>query len=238
MFTVIRLRHLFPLLAVYAATQSYALDLDRGKVALEAGIYRAKQGTAQSIRIDGLIGDRYTIEDGHQNSGLLGLGYFFCVSENVYLGLNAYYLTKTTIKGTIIQEQMFENLSYRYDLMHFPIYASLKAHFPMSDDYAINFDLGIGPNIIKLHNFHDESIDGGITYPDDAFDNDTNVRASGMIGVGFEFSNLLYHQPVEIGYRFFYLGEGSFPGRTTHIQQLDTGSMYAHSLVLTVMFDV
>lgn len=220
-------------------SQVYAFDIQHGKIALEGGVYQARQGSSQNIRIDGLVGDRYTVDDSRQNAGLLGLGYYFpAADDSLYLGINAYILSKTTVKGSIIQEQLFENLSYRYDLIHIPIYAALKGRYPFCDDYAITANAGLGANIMKLHNYHDESIDGGVTLPDDAFKSETNVVFSGMIGVGFEFSDLFFHQPVEIGYQFFYLGEGHFPGRNDHIQNLDTGNIYAHSLILTFLIDV
>lgn len=227
------------LLLFVIAHPAFALEIPNGKLAIEAGLFRTNQGKPQDISIDGLVGDHFTVQDGIQNNGLVGIGYYIPVMDNTLdVGLNVFYLAKTTIKGSVIQEQQYENLDYRYDVIQAPIYLDVKKHFPMSESYGFTLDLGIGANIMNLHNYHDEPSDGSNSLPDEAFKSQSNVLFSGSVGVGIELCNLLYHQPIEIGYRFFYLGESSLPGRVPEIQDLKTGHTYAHSLIATIMFDL
>lgn len=227
------------LLLFAISCSAYALEIPNGKLAIEAGLFRTNQGDAQDISINGLVGDHFTVQDGTQNNGLVGIGYYLPFMDNTLdVGLNVFYLAKTTIKGSIIQENLYENLDYRYDVIQAPIYLDAKKHFPMSESYGFTIDLAVGINIMNLHNYHDEPSDGSTSLPDDAFKSQSNVLFSGSVGLGIELCNLLYHQPIEIGYRFFYLGESSLPGRVPEIEDLETGHAYAHALVGTIMFDM
>jgi hypothetical protein len=44
-------------------------------------------------------------------------------------GINAFYLAKASVSGSIIQENLFENLSYHYKVTHYHVYAVAKSTF-------------------------------------------------------------------------------------------------------------
>src|SRR5579863_1204957 len=105
-------------------------NLNRGKLVLQLGGFRAHQGEDQNIGITGLIGDRFTVSQHNDQNVLLGLGYYIDGPGygvvNMMYGLNAFYLPNTKVKGNIIQEGMFTNLSYNYTVNNYPIYVAAK----------------------------------------------------------------------------------------------------------------
>lgn len=207
---------------------------------LQGGGFWASQGESQDIAIDGLIGDRFTVTNRHDQNLLVGLGFFVDGFSNCYtstmFGLNAFYLAKTFVKGDIIQEHEFTNLDYRYSVTNYPIYVAAKTLINTnSDQYNITFDLGVGPNFIKTGKVKESSLDNGITIPDKAFSGKTNVAFSATAGIGVKFNNVLGCVPVEIGYRFFYLGKGEFKKQTDELlSTLKTGNIYANALVVSI----
>lgn len=226
-----------------SSTNPYAdsfLNLSRLHPVLELGGFSASQGQAQDIDIDGLIGDRFTVTKNHDQNVLVGLGVFVdgfttCRTSTMF-GINAFYLAKTFVKGDIIQEQEFTNLDYRYAVTNYPIYVAAKTLINTnSDKYNITFDLGVGPNIIKTGRVNESSLDDGVTLPDNAFSGKTHVALSATAGIGVKFNNVLGCAPVEIGYRFFYLGKGEFKKETDELlTTLNTGNSYANALVVTI----
>ena len=215
-------------------------NLEPTHFVLQVGGFWASQGKSQNIDIDGLIGDRFTVTDRDDQNFLVGLGFFVdgfndCRASTMF-GLNAFYLAKTFVKGDIIQEQEFTNLDYRYSVTNYPIYVAAKTSFNTNSDiYNITFDLGVGPNIINTGHVKERSLDGGITIPDNAFSGKTNVALSATAGIGVKFNNVLGCVPVEIGYRFFYLGKGKFKKETDELlNTLKTGDSYANALVVSI----
>lgn len=208
---------------------------------VQGGGFNATQGTTQNIGINGLIGDQFTVAQTHSRNFLLGLGYYINgqSTERIKMlyGLNAFYLAPTTIQGDVIQEQYFDNLSYHYSLTNYPIYLAAKALFTLNNIYNITFDLGIGPNIITTDDFNEYSRDAGITQPDTIFSGNTSLALSATAGIGIQFNNVAGHLPLEIGYRFFYLGQGHLNKINDQvIDNLKTGHNYANALVISVSF--
>lgn len=221
------------------ATAATSLNLKEGHYLFEVGAYSSTQSKTKTIYIQGLIGDRYNTTDQHDSNALFGLGYFIDGFDRdkfgVDYGVNAFYLAKTKLSGTIDQEFIFTNLAYSYNVSHLPIYATAKAHLKTnSNKFIITLDAGIGPNFIETSDYRDWSLDG-VTLPDNAFSGRSNVVFSAMAGVGLKLTNLGTQAPIECGYRFFYLGEGSFNKRTNQIlNTLTTGPGYAQALICTV----
>jgi len=211
-----------------------------GELSFSAGYFNAHQGKTQHIDINTLVGNTYTVHK--QNDGNYLLGGSFFVNGPDYnaltfsYGVKAFYLAKTDVRGHVIQEDFFDNLAYKYSIEQVPIYAMARV---MKDsifqELALVVDGGIGLNIMHMNNYQEYSLDGGITELDYAFYGRTNTKFSATAGVGLKFNSLANHATVEVGYRFFYLGQGSLKPRTDEIlNNLKTGSSYANSVVVTV----
>ena len=202
------------------------------------GIYESDQGQSQFISINGLIGDQYNVSKHHDTDGIIGIGYLMNgYNANRYgvdFGINAFYLAPTEVTGTITQELLFTNLEYKYTVSHLPVYLFAKGYMDLNYNcLGLTMDLGIGPNFMKTNMHHDTSLDG-ITLPDNAFKGTSTTTFSGMAGIGLKFY-VMNHVPLEVGYRYFYLGEGDFKSRTPEIlNKLKTGNNSAHALLLTL----
>lgn len=227
-------------LLLATTTQALSFDLKGGHVVLQVGAFSSSQGKSQNIYIQNLLGDRFNITKHHDSSGLFGIGYLLNGASynlfNLSYGINAFYLPKTSVQGTITQEFLGTNLAYRYGISHVPIYATVKATVNHhSDKYAFTVDAGVGPNFHAGTSYRDWSIDGGITFPDHAFLSNTRTTLSGTVGVGVKLNNVIGSAPVEIGYRFFALGDGRLQRRTNQLlNTLKTGEAYANALVVTL----
>lgn len=222
------------------ASLSYAGNwkLPPGHFIFEAGPYYADQGKSQDVAIANLVGDHFSVTDHHDWNGVFGVGYLFEGQkwQNMQLnyGVNAFYLAPTQVQGEITQEMLYTNLKYNYLISHLPIYATAKALFQTNyKGLTATVDLGLGPNFIQTKQYEDLSIDGGITIPDNGFKSDTRTKFSAMAGVGVRYQ--LKDADLELGYRFFYLGEGELKSNNPDIlSSLKTGTNYAHALLLTV----
>lgn len=209
-------------------------------IVFQLGGFDASQGNAQNIGITDLIGDRFTVLQGHDQNVLLGLGYYVdgIKQDQVQLqyGLNAFYLAHTTVQGNVIQEDIFNNLSYSYNLTNYPIYLATKALINTnSDKYTVTLDIGFGPNFIKTSHYRESSLDGGITLPDQIFSGQTSMAFSATAAIGIKFNNVLGHVPLEVGYRFFYLGQGYLQKNNNQLTNtLNTGNNYANALVISI----
>jgi hypothetical protein len=216
----------------------------QGHYVLQVGGFTARQGTAQRIGAFGnLAGNDYTVTDHTDSNILLGLGYYIDgLARGHYsllYGINAFYLAQTVVKGNAIQEQMpiFTNFSYRYFITNYPIYIATKALINTgSDKYNLTFDLGIGPNIINTNKYSESSLDDGVTQEDHSFSDNTSVAFSATAGIGIKFNNLLkYNIPLEIGYRFFYLGQGNLNKQNNQQKNsLKTGNSYANAFIVSI----
>ncbi len=211
-----------------------------GNFIVEGGYFRAHQGQSQFINIEDLIGDDFHVTKQNDNNFLAGIGYFIPGMQTsrftLYYGLNAFYLWQTEVKGDVIQEDLFENLSFRYDITNLPIYLSAKAWFDTCyKNLKINLDAGLGVNIISTKNFREEPLDD-ITIPDNIYHSNSRTEFSATIGAGVVFEHVLGCFPVELNYRFFYLGQGSLKNVNPQvINTLHTGHGYANALILSVV---
>jgi len=140
------------------------------------------------------------------------------------------------VSGVIVQEQLFTNLAYQYNISHLPVYAAAKASInTKKENLDVIIDAGIGPNFVSARQFEDRSLDGGFTLPNHAFTGKTRVAFSAMGGVGLRINQAFGQYPVELGYRFFYLGDSKLTPRTNQIlNNLKTGTNTAQALVITV----
>ncbi len=228
-----------PLIANANLVDSTTAYLQQGKLSVDVGWFEAHQGESQFIGIQDLIGDRFTLTKQNDNNFLVGAGYFLPAMAmnniNFSYGLNVFYLGDTKVKGNVIQEDIFENLSYRYSITNVPILFSAKAVMQTSYDWlGVNLDVGIGPNVIHAYNFDETSLDG-VTLPDNIFKSNTTADFSATVGAGLTFNNALgCNMPIEVDYRFFYLGEGRLERATSQVSKsLRTGDSYANAVVVS-----
>lgn len=217
-------------------------DVYSGPV-LQVGWFVAKQGKAQHINIEGLIGDDFGLDHSTSQNILVGAGYYFngletnCIALSY--GLNAFYLAPTKVSGDVTLEDAYSDLSYRYFLTNYPIYLAAKAFFHCTTQCDITLDLGVGPNIIRASSFKEKSLDDGITIPDTPhaplFSGKTNATFSACGGIGVRLNNIFKNISLEIDYRFFYLGQGRLKRNNDQlINTLHTGNMYANAFFLSV----
>lgn len=213
--------------------------MKKGHISIQLGGHWSTQGKTQHVDIQDLIGDDFSVTDGDNGNGLVGVAYLIdgLERERFYLsyGINAFYLPKTAVNGLVTQESMFTNLSYQYHVTHYPIYALLKSTFKTSSpDKAWTLDVGIGPNILNAHDFGEASLDG-ITIPDQIFSNHTTATFSATAGAGLKFNHAFGQAPLECGYRFFYLGEGNFNITNNQVlNTLKTGHDYANAVQCSI----
>lgn len=225
---------------LFITSQAYATEHKRQYLLLEVGGFVSSAGEDQHIDITNLIGNEYTVDDGTDVKPLVGLGYFFnTIHHQRYdldVGVNAFYLFPAFVKGDVIQEGMFENLSYEYNIQNLPIYLEARANVKdASQKYALTVDVGIGPNIMMMGDFSEESLDGGITIPDQPFEDRTAVTFSATAGVGVKFYDVGGSPALELGYRFFYLGQSEFDKGTNQFESgLSTGTVYANALIFSI----
>ncbi|MDF1683854.1 MAG: SPOR domain-containing protein [Legionellaceae bacterium] len=220
---------------------SQGLAFKKGHMPLHVGFFNKEQSIGtQSINIQGLIGDRFTVTHQDKQNILLGFGYFLDGSEykraKLAYGVNAYYLARTKVSGDVYQEHLFNNLSYQYTQTNIPIYASAKAGLKTKyEKLSLLLNTGIGPNIMQTSNFSEASRDGGRTLPDKIFTGKTNVNFSATAGIGARLDQVLGNVPFECGYQFFYLGDGAFDRQTDQVMNtLKTGTSYAQALICSV----
>lgn len=240
---MIKLPRIFSVLALaLTATQAFSFhvsDLKQGHFVLQAGGYQSMQGESQNIGIQGLVGNHYSVTMRHDTNGLFGLGYFVDGQDkgwyNMAYGIDAFYLFKTSVAGNVVQEQLFTNLSYHYDVSHLPVYADVKAIFKdVIGKYSLTLDAGIGPNFMTTAHYQEKSLDG-ITLPDRAFSGQTKTTFSATAGIGLKVNSILGSEPMECGYRFFYLGRNELGKNSSQIlSNLSTGNNYANALVCSL----
>lgn len=214
-------------------------SLKQGHAVIQLGGFWSNQGQRQHINIRDLIGDEFTVTSHNDSNGLVGIGYFLDGQDQSFYkmsyGVNTFYLAKTDVTGNVIQENLFTNLSYQYNLSHYPVYfiakSTIKTKF---SQYALTIDTGIGPNFIKADGFHEHSLDG-ITIPDNIFSGHTSTTFSATAGFGVKINQFIGSAPLEIGYRFFYLGHANFNRSNTQVLNiLKTGSNYANAIICSM----
>lgn len=220
---------------------SFAFQLPHGVVPVQLGLFASSQGSDQNINIQGLRGDQYTVSNSHssQFNGLFGIGYYIngLDKERYQLsyGVNGFFLGTKTVMGNIIQEHMFTNLAYSYQVKHLPVYIAAKAIVKNNNEkYNLTFDAGIGPNFMRTSQYQETSLTG-YTLPANNFTAKNNVAFSAMAGVGLRFNNIFGKAPLECGYRFLYLGQGQLKeNNNLLLNTINTGDIYANALVCSV----
>ena len=218
----------------------FCSSIKDGHLAMQIGYYWSYQGKSQHIDIEGLIGDDFTITSHGDSNGFFGLGYFLQGIKKNWVefdyGVNAFYLANTSVSGNVVQENLFTNLSYSYDLAHYPIYAAAESTFRVTNStFSITTFAGLGVNFMWARNFKEHALNE-FTIPDDIFSSHNTPNFSATAGVGFR-SCVWRRLFLELGYRFFYLGQGSFDKTSSLVQdRLSTGNCYGNSLVLSMGF--
>ena len=230
------------LLLIASQSQSYNLkdNLANGHAIIQLGGYFSSQGKSQHIDIATLIGNNFSVTTSQSSNGLFGVGYFIDGQKkerfDMSYGINAFYLAKTKVTGNITQEDLFTNLAYRYNVTHYPLYVMAKSAIKTkSPKYNVTIDAGIGPNFMQTSNLKESSLDG-ITVPDNVFSGRTSTTFSVTAGIGMKVADVFGKMPLECGYRFYYLGQGSFNNTSSQIlNTLSTGSAYANALMCAVI---
>lgn len=216
------------------------VSVHAGEPILQLGWFSTTQGKSQHIDIESLIGDDFSVKKSSAQNFFVGLGYFFdgcdCSPVQLQYGINAFYLSPTKVKGRVTQENQFTNLSYHYSRTNYPIYLAARAFFCSTPCSSFVVDVGIGPNIIHTSDFREKSLDGGITIPDANLFSGKNVTVfSATAGLGWRINQVFGNCAVEIGYRFFYLGEGELKKGNNQVRNtLHTGNSYANALIFTI----
>jgi hypothetical protein len=220
---------------------SYSFAFKQVELPIQLGFFSAHSGKEQHINLEGLIGNQYTITDGRTNRALIGAGYFISGlnKENFQwsYGINGFYFGQSSVSGNIIQENLFTNLSYQYNIQHVPVYLATKAKIYTSrNQYSVILDGGIGSNFMRLSHYNDIPLDD-ITVPDSPFLKHSTAVLSVTAGLGLRLENGAFEKlPLECGYRFFYLGQSSFNSYTTQqLNKFSTGKNYANALICSVV---
>ncbi|GEM_PF-1841022 len=208
---------------------------------ISAGGFYSSLGHQQTINIQHVIGEEYTKTSTHNGNALIGLSYDVEVPEynpenlKIRYGVKANYFGKTSVKGDILQEKLFKNLSYSFNVENIPVYATIKAIYDIPNhDYGITADAGIGPNFMKTSGYN-ETIIYADSLRDNPFSGQTTTTFSATFGIGLQMKHLLEQYPLECGYHFYYLGEGKFQVNSSQIlNQLNTGQIYANALTCSI----
>lgn len=209
-------------------------------VSVQIGNYWSNQGSPQQVNINTLIGDYFNVTSGRGSNYLVGLGYFIDAQERdrfkMSYGIDGFYLPQTSVSGTVLQENLFTNLSYKYNITHYPLYFVAKSSInTKSPEYNVMLDIGVGPDIITTSHFQENSLDGGMTIPDQIFSGKTTTAFSATTGIGIKFNHFLGLTPLECGYRFFYLGKGTLkPLSDQVLNKLSGGSNYANAVICSI----
>jgi hypothetical protein len=213
------------------------------KIVIQAGGYNMRMPKGQSLNIDGLIGDHFYVTQKNASNVIVGAGLYFNGPQwkqyDFSYGVNTFYFFPVTVQGGVTQEEFFNNLSYSYTIANWPVYLMGKTRINFNDNknYHFTLDAGIGPNFIKTSTVMEKSLDGGQTIPDTTFTGRTTGAFSATFGIGVEFKNALDTIPVECGYRFFYLGQGSFgKANNSFIDTLKPGNNVANALLCSMSF--
>lgn len=218
---------------------AFAFEWPSGHPSVEVGGFLSHTGRNQWVGINGSRGNDYTVNHTQQGNGLIGAGYYLDWKEQDLFdwcyGLNVFYLPKVSVSGEIFQERLFSNLAYQYSMTQLPIYVATKATLkkPLKN-YLLTFDLGMGPNIIKTLNYQ-ETVINTINLKDNALLGHQTVAFSAMLGIGIKRDHAIGDAPLECGYRFFYLGQGSLRKSNNQVlNDLKTGQGYANALLCSI----
>jgi len=231
---------LFPALLALSTPATHAFHLPPGQLNLSLGGAYITQGQDQLININKTFGNIYAVSQESDTVFLAGAGYLFNVFEkapvDISLGASVYYLSLAKVQGVIYLERTFPNLAYEYKTTNVPLYAHAKGVWKGQDErVSLVVDAGVGPNFIKTQDYHERSIDGGVTIPNQAFRGETEVKLSAMAGIGLRMNHIWKDKSLEVGYKYFYLNEGKLNPRPQVLNHLKTSNADAHALTLTLI---
>jgi hypothetical protein len=229
---------LFASAMFFLCSHTHAYTRLPGHFIVEGGAFYSSQGQSQIVAIDGLIGDQYNVTNRHDWGSIAGIGYLLDGPQwgrvTLDYGINVFYLSKTKVSGLIKQEMLYNNMAFQYYVDNLPLYAVVKALVDTNFyNLTATIDAGLGPNFMATTQFKDPPLND-YTIPDNAYSGHPNVTFSAMAGVGLRY-NLMNTLPVEIGYRFFYLGSGYLnPNNPAVLNQLKSGKNIAQALLFTI----
>lgn len=235
-----RINYFIALGLLASSVQALSSVLPYGQLVIQGGASFSKPGTAQHININTLVGDQYTLSNSNQSTGLFGLSYLIAgpniANALMSYGVSGFYFPKVVASGEIIQEHLFANLGYSYGIKQVPIYATAKSVvMNQSKQLGLTIDTGIGANFNKTTTVESWAINDSNAVPDRVFSGRSNTAFSAMAGVGFRLNNILGSIPLDCGYRYFYLGKGSFYKRSNEwLNTLSTGDNYAQTIICSV----
>lgn len=212
------------------AAQLYPYETD-----IQLGLFLPNLGKNQHISIDSLIGNRYTVSNPTNLSGLVGISTYGLKIQklNTLIGVNGLWMFKPTVQGTIYLENLYPNLTYQYQINYFPVMAVSKTMLPIQSS-LINLEFGVGPSFIRAYDYQEFSKNTH-TIPSHSFKNYVTTSVAAMAGAGIHLTPQ-HNKTLEIGYRFMYLGQGKLqPNNSTILNALSTGNNYANTLMLSLV---
>jgi opacity protein-like surface antigen len=115
-----------------------------------------------------------------------------------------------------------------------PVYAMLKSQIPIGSQLGITLDAGMGVNFMHLGQFSEKPIDNSGSSIENPFTSSTTNAFSATAGVGLKINHVIGDLPIELNYRYFYLGQGRFNHTNQASNTLNTGNVYAQAVMLTV----
>jgi hypothetical protein len=226
-------------LTCLAGTMGQVGEFKPWSVLLQGGFLGYSSGKAQHVDIEQLIGNQYTVDNNSQISGLAGLGVYFNRNSQDFFqlsyGLNLFYLGQTTIRGDIVEENLFTNNSYQYHIQNVPVFIAARTLFNINNTpFNLVLDAGIGPNFMRTSDYREIPL-VDFSEPDRAFSGTSSTAFSATAGIGLRLNHILGSRPVDCGYRFFYLGKGNLRRENNlYLNTLNTGNTYANALLCAV----
>lgn len=220
----------------FAGSQAELRPLAKNEFSIQIGGFSKVLEKSRTIFLQGnLVGNQYIDNSVSTFKGLIGLSYMLegpnLGYHSIKYGIDAFYLGRTSSNGYIVQEHQFTNLNYHYRIRNIPIFLAVKTVMNTPHDkIKLAVDLGVGPNFMRVSNYYEEALND-YTIPDNAFSAQNNVTFSTTVGASVRFQH-----SIELGYRFFYLGQGQFNKKNEQvISTLNTGNVYANAFVFTIV---
>lgn len=224
----------------FADTMGKENRASKGHFLVEIGGYAAVQNKNQRIELQhNLAGHHYTVTSHNQGGGLVGLGYFLNAPKvkgfPMSVGVNAVFLGQSSVGGYILEGGDQRNASYHYRLQSTPVLFEAKTLVKTrSDKFKLALEAGIGPNFMNASHYSEIPLNQ-VSSPVDAFSESTTINFAATVGAGIRFHDAPGQLPLELGYRFFYLGQGAYAINNSQVlSAIKTGDYYAHALVFTV----
>ncbi len=206
---------------------------------LHIGGFVSSQGINQHINITGLVGNQYSPSKKNGGNVIVGAGFLRPMGTyetfDVEYGIQIYYLPSVTAGGNIAIENVLPNLDYKYSVSFLPLYANLK--FNINTEFEktkLTLDFGIGPDFMRLNSYREIALTNA-TIPSSFYSSQSRTQFATLFGVGLKSDKYLNNATLELGYRFFYLGNGSFsPNNPFVLTRFRTGPIYANAATLSV----